>query len=617
MKKYLILLSFLILNATHVFGGSVNPETGGYTLALQDFKIEDTVYDLELNRTYNSLSLHKSLFGFKWRSTLRPSFEVMPNGYIQIVDGHGFHTVFKPKTISSQSKIDLARNVFNKLEESEKTEAVKKKLETDEKFLETKMNEVVIAEIVRKFPKAKQVQMKSLIEKNSFLRERWAQSFNVHLFKYSEGSVFETHDRGPELLEYKRFQVQEKNILKNELGYVRTYLLTGKKEFYDRYHRIVRSLDPSGNFLEYEYVDNSENKYQLKQIKNKSGQYIRFTYNKKGFVVQAQSSKGDIRTYQYNDKDLLMEVLNQKGGKEIYKYGKNSLLESVQRSDKEELLSYYPDNRVKTYGLKGTTLTTHYAYEPETYASHSLHNKTSIKRVYETTKDKSFSSVVSTERWYGLRDNHTRFLKKEKIERGNESTETEYSECCGKPLKIIETVKDPSGRTPTSIRKASFTYDVQGRLTEKVEPNGQVVKREYYEGALSHKIKRVLRGNLDLNFEYNKEGDVKKAIKKEKLGDATEVTTVFIDYDNRGRVKTMTDKNPKGEVRIVTFEHNRSGNPITIGIKGLGTIHVKYNSEGKIVDIQSQKGQEVAVQVTEAFNKLLNILEPAGVNLSL
>ena len=31
----------------------------------------------------------------------------------------------------------------------------------------------------------------------------------------------------------------------------------------------------------------------------------------------------------------------------------------------------------------------------------------------------------------------------------------------------------------------------------------------------------------------------------------------------------------------------------------------------------SQKGQEVAVQVMEMFNKLIGILEPAGVKLSL
>ncbi len=615
MKKYLILLVFLLWLPLG-FCGQVNSEKGSYSIGWTELKIGGSGFNLELQRTYNSLSTHMGLFGYGWRTNLQSEFEMLPNGFIKIWDGAGFGTVFKPEKLSEAVKKELAKAVLKKLPQSEQTSSNEEKLKTNSEFLQQKLNEIVIDTVVKKFPTDKQTDMKAKITQSSVLRERWANLFGVSVFKFPLDTTFESNDRGPEKLEYKNFTVRVGSTLKTEPGYVRTFLVTGQKQFFDNSGRLIREQDVSGNYLSYSYVDNHTHKYKVEMIKNKIGQFIKLKYNKQGFISEASSSDGNKVTYKYSEKNHLMESVDAAKNKFIYEYDENYNLTRVKHPEAEELMAYFPDNRLKSYEVKGTGLITSYSYWPEKDVGTAMHNKTTIKRTYKSG-DYQSSQIVSFERWYGVRENLTPYLKKQKIVRGNETEETEFSECCGKPLSIVKTIQDPTTRKPTSVVKASFKYDTLGRLVEKVQPDGEVVALTYHEGKLNHKVKRVVRGNLDLQFEYNEGGDVKTATKLEKIGDLTQKTTIFINYDARGRVKTITDKGDKEAVRVVTFEHNASGQPIKIGLQGIGEIFVQYDANGKIVDIKSKKGQEVAVKVTEAFTKLLNILEHAGVNLSL
>jgi len=56
--------------------------------------------------------------------------------------------------------------------------------------------------------------------------------------------------------------------------------------------------------------------------------------------------------------------------------------------------------------------------------------------------------------------------------------------------------------------------------------------------------------------------------------------------------------------------------PIEITDPALGTINVSYTNSGEIKKVESSAGRKIALQVTAAFQNLLDIIKPAGVNLS-
>ena len=598
------------------FAGQVNSELGSYVLPIEEISIPSPGYDIELTRTYSSLSANEGFFGYGWRTSLQFKFEILPNGFIKVWDEHGYGTVFKPEKVSSDMEKGIAKNVFDQLPSQDKKPEVLSKLQGDKAFLEKKINELVVSGIVERFPTHSQKDIRDQISKSDVMRERLASQLKVTVVKFPLNTVFVSHDRGPEKLEYKEFTVQKGSVLKRETGYIRTYLVTGKKEIYDEWGRVARLQDESGNFLEYSYGDGAQ-KYLIQKIQNKTGQFIKLTYNKEGLISSYAASNGWKGSYKYDEKrKLLMESVDAAGKKSIYEYDNSGRLSHLAMPKLEESMSYYGDGRLKTYSVKGAGLVTQYAYEPAEDIGFAMNNKTIIARKYEKGEFRS-TDVRVYERWYGIRDNGTRYLKKHKTVSGNETVETELSECCGKPLIIVQTLKDPTGRQPTSVKKASFKYDTLSRLVEKVQPNGQLVKLEYFEEKFAHKIKRVVRGNLDLQFEYNDAGDVKKATRVEKIGDLIEKTTSLVQYDSRGRVESIIDQGTDDKARVVKFEHDTQGNPIKIELKGVGTIFVEYDESGKPKKITSKKGQEVAVQVMEMFNKLIGILEPAGVKLSL
>ena len=64
------------------------------------------------------------------------------------------------------------------------------------------------------------------------------------------------------------------------------------------------------------------------------------------------------------------------------------------------------------------------------------------------------------------------------------------------------------------------------------------------------------------------------------------------------------------------FTYNDASKPSTIEANGVGTIHVTYNDDGEINDVQSDSGRDVTLKVTAPFQKLLEVIPPAGLNVS-
>src|SRR5262249_36764989 len=106
-------------------------------------------------------------------------------------------------------------------------------------------------------------------------------------------------------------------------------------------------------------------------------------------------------------------------------------------------------------------------------------------------------------------------------------------------------------------------------------------------------------------FEYDNAGNLTFAKNSEKKG-------VKLFYDGNGRIRSMVDQ----DRRVINFKYNENSKPVEITDPSLGTITVSYKQSGEIAKVESTAGRKIALQVTSAFQNLLDIIRPAGVSLS-
>jgi len=179
-----------------------------------------------------------------------------------------------------------------------------------------------------------------------------------------------------------------------------------------------------------------------------------------------------------------------------------------------------------------------------------------------------------------------------------EVTETVYNECCGLPLLIKR-----------GGEETAFVYDTKGRVVKKTTPSE--VTELTYDGKAGKVAKVVKNSKLDKKFsswsqfEYDDRGNLVFAKNSDKRG-------VKLFYDATGRIKTMVDQ----DRRRLDFKYDQNSRPVEIADPKLGIIKVSYKAGGEIDKVDSTAGQKVALQVTTAFQSLLEIIRPAGVSLS-
>jgi len=177
-------------------------------------------------------------------------------------------------------------------------------------------------------------------------------------------------------------------------------------------------------------------------------------------------------------------------------------------------------------------------------------------------------------------------------------TETVYNECCGLPLMIKR-----------GTQETSFEYDTKGHVTKKETPTEMTELA--YEPKVG-KVSKVTRYSKTdkknvkwSTFEYDGKGNLVFAKNSDKRG-------VRLFYDQNGRISSMVDQNK----RRIDFKYNENSKPVEIRDPQLGTIRVTYSNSGEIKKVESTAGRKIALQVTSAFQNLLDIIRPAGVSLS-
>jgi len=403
-------------------------------------------------------------------------------------------------------------------------------------------------------------------------RHRYAVSFGFQP-SITPGSTLYSTDRGS----------QELIVTKD--GFKRTFS-DGRSDFFNSKGMMTKITDKSGYAINFDYKNGV-----LSSIKDSQAKQIFFSWYPDGLVKEIWSAGDKKALFKYQDEDL---ISSKDVGDNTYEYSydKSHNMSEIKYSDKTKMkISYDPKTLFVNQVIERNGDVSDYKYganpkNPDdhywTIVSKKGYDGNPVENRYEyeikTKADGAkYSSKILTD-INGIR------------------TETFYNEN-SLPLKIAR-----------GSQITSFEYNNQGLLTKKTSSKGEFVNIEYDEKI--NKISKVVNNDGTTQFEYDAKGNLTKA--SNNLG-----KVIFLIYDSKGKISKMVDQESSSQKRVLGFKYNSLGKPVEIEMEKVGKINVAYDNYGEIKKVDSSAGHKMALQVTQAFQNLLNIVKPAGVNLNL
>ncbi len=406
------------------------------------------------------------------------------------------------------------------------------------------------------------------------LRQAYARRFNVKA-KLAAGTVLYSNTRGLQ------------QIHKTKKGFLRKFN-DGKKQFFNETGKLLRITDKNGYKISMTYKNNL-----LKSVKDSQAKQLFFGWYPDG-KLKTVWSVGDKKTlYKYKGNNLV-ESKDVQGNTYKYTYDSNHNMNAVVYTDGSKMsIDYTKKTQLVSKVKNRNGESTGYKYESNP-KNPDYHYWTTV------TKANTAGRKVANRYEYEIkaRPDGSQYTYRILTVINGFKTETVYSECCSLPLKITR------GKHVTN-----FDYNKKGLLVKKTSNKGDYVELKYHDKF--NKITSVTNNDGWTKFAYDKKGNLQRA-------QNSKGKSVLLVYDRKGRITKMVDKNKnRKKTRTLKFKYNAQGKPVEIAMDRIGKIHVAYDNYGEIKRVESKAGHKMALQVTQAFQSLLAIVKPAGVNLNL
>lgn len=562
---------------------------GNYFIGFTDLEHDapNNAFQLKIQRTNNSRSQFDGLFGYGWGSDYEAFLLPSADGSVVIQEsGGGDKTRFSPKDFS---KAEL-ETLVNRLGEAY-----------------AKQNRVATSVVNQK----KQVWLNNADERDEVSRSL---------------GIFPQLPVGTKLYSTQRGDKQVVTVTKD--GYVREYA-DGKQELYSVKTDVTdKGIDPAkGRVLKgvlkvsrlvdpvhkaqvfYEY----DNKGRLVTVTDKKSQTIRLRYGENGKISEVSDNGNNKATYQYCESTSydpgkkcgrgdLVRSRDTSGSIYTYQYDKMHNLTRIGyprdgKPDQEfEEISYWPSGGDADLGVKqvknqnGSISEYKYWKDP---ADKEGHYKTEVKTTYSSGKSSTSSYEYNEKR----RADGSRYRYRLVATTDGDKTETIYNECCGQPLQIV----NASGTT-------KFEYYAGTGLPKEKDSPTENIHWEYHpkfhgkitKVTVSDKAAKSVKSS---EFQYDdKSGQLTKARTSDGKG-------IVLMYDGQGRIAQMIDQ----DKRKIVFKYTNTSKPAEILQEGVGSIQVTYDRTGNIKDVKSKGGRQIAISVAAAFQNLLEIIKPAGI----
>ncbi len=560
----LLILSFLSFNLK----AGVNLKNGNYYVSYTDLLLQKYNSALKnITRTYNSKSTEIGLFGYGWGTKFETSITIYPDGTLQVKEyGAGGKTIYSSNFISS----DLTQLMIDDLIEVMQEEG---DLEMNPTAITNQINE--LKNINKRLAKWDKYVEKGLLE--------YPTDFPI-------GSEWESFTRG------------NQKITLTEEGLVRNQKNKNEKEIFNLNGQLIKYDLGDGNFTILEYKNNI-----LSKMITGDGTELIFETNEKGFITKIYFNNNNSKKtsiYKY-DKQTLIYSKDFRYNQYAFTYDENKNLTKILynpirlKGEKEDaqLMSYHP----KTSFIKSITdrngETISYEY-PTFYKKDGTkddhHYATKV-----TKKDYNGKRITNTYEYFiGTKQNGGTYSKKIITTLKGIKTATTYDEICSKPIVISR-----------GIKTTNFKYNNRCLLIEKKSSDGDSILMRYHPS--SEKLTYVKNKSGTYKFTYDENLNLTYVIKNDKQW-------VKLIYDDNNNISTMRDGNKATDkTSKLTFEYNKMGKPIKIKMKDVGAIDITYDENGEIERVESQKGYKMALQVTQAFQNLLALVKPSGVNLGI
>lgn len=588
LNKSLLVLSALALAPVSA-SALVAIGNGNYFIGFTDMEHEAPLnsFQLKIQRTYNSRSQFDGLFGYGWGSDYEAFLLPSADGSVVIQEsGGGDKTRFSPKEFSKaalEAQVDRLLEAYGKKEKAAAS-------------------------------KLKSMRADLLTDANA--RDELSRTLGV----FPELPV------GTKLYSTQRGDKQTVSVIKG--GYVREYA-DGKQELFNvkvdvtdqglakrrtlkgvlKVSRLVDPVRKAQVFYEYDKSG------RLTTISDKKSQTVRVKYGTNGKITEVTDARGTKATYEYCEaggvtynsakkcsQGDLVHSRDTSGSSYSYQYDSLHNLVRIgypkdgKPNQEFEDIVYWPvasegEGGVKSVKNQNGVLTTYnYWRDPKEKDSHY---KTSVKTTYASGK----SSDTSYEYFEKRRADGSNYRYKLVSVVDGDKTETIYNECCGQPLQIV------NGGATTKFEY----YPGSGLPKEKDSPSENI--QWQYHPTFHGKITKVVindkAGKSVKSSEFQYEGKAGQLVKAR----TSDGKGIVLLYDGQGRIAQMIDQ----DKRKITFKYSTNSKPAEIVQEGVGSIEVSYDKSGNIKDVKSKGGRQIAVSVAAAFQNLLEIIKPAGI----
>jgi YD repeat-containing protein len=546
---------FLMLLAAPLAQANVSLKNGNFFMGYTDI-VYPGGFEPKMERVYNSKTSYRGIYGWGWGTEYEAYLTVSADGSVVVHEfGGGAENRFVPTNFS---KADLDQAVEMIVGAAQKAELVGK------------------GEQLEKY-------RARLRTDASFRNVEW-ESYRTKGKLQPRALAVGTQ------LQSNRFSYQYITRVKD--GYIRMFD-NGRIEKFSDQGRLARISDRNNNFIDLAYGADGH----LTKIIDNFNRKMFFKFNNLGLLESIDGENGKRAEFKYNGLKELVSSKDVDGNVYRFKYS------SDQRHNMVEI--GYADNTTMQMAYYGRDLN-------ESIKSVKDRDGTSTEYKYEFDKadrghysvgvdtkgsDNKLLSSSKYEYYMRIKSDGEEWMYRMITTLDGDRTETTYSEHAGLPTEIKR-----------GTESTKFDYDSRGHVVRKETPS-DVTTLAYDPRVFKvNKVSRASKTNpKDVawsQFEYDDKGNLVVAKNSENKG-------VKLFYDTNGRIRSLLDQSK----RRIDFKYNENSKPVEISDPQLGTITVSYTNSGEIKKVESTAGRKIALQVTTAFQNLLDIIRPAGVNI--
>ena len=568
MKKLILAVTAMTAGAF----GLVDTINGNYSKTFVDFELKGAAFPLKLERTYNSRSLYKGLFGMGWCSNIETRVDILPDGTPQMtVCGGGLEVAFLSKNKKQNIPLQV-KEIISVVKAQNKTLSRSYFSQLEKKLLTSK------------------------VLRNEFLRAYKIKG------KPQAGTLYSAEGRRNDTLEY------------NPKGFWKRTLPNGSYQFFNKETgHLIQMSDRVGNYIKFTWKNNKPQS----AIDNK-GKKVTFLFKEGEIQIAGLGKK--LAIYRM-DGEKLTRIANQDGlyiheyddlfnlTKTIYP-GKDSggNVGAYQAIMKKASKTPAGPSESLTYNTKKDWVTS-FTNQRGCVEKYDYKTNSKNKNHFWANVEKKCGKVVTNKSRY-------EFWNK-KAKDGSLYLHRARQDVNG---AVKDITYHPAFKRPLSVSQNNITtkYDFysNGLLKNKMMGNQKINFKQYHTKCrkpgliiVENKQGKKVIGKQTIDINYNSTSCLMDKVSH------SDGRWVSLSRDANGRIALMKDQSG----RQVDVNYNDfTDRPSVITQKGVGSITLEYDKKtGQSKGLKKGSDFLVASQVMRVFNSFLEIVRPVAGEVSI